>query len=240
MDLEQEIKQWMSEIKPLISDEPDESDGSEDSELTSLIHDPKTPATTQPAKVESPVVSRSSSFGANVLARAKADMGVTEELGDNDGKRIREYFRYYNMAAGQPWCAAAISAWMKEAGGGPIAGAVGVREILRQFTQAGRYVPRSKITPDVMIPGNIAMWSRGPNPSFGHIGIIDTSDGKNFTSIEGNSGPQGKNVVKNSHTVNDATLLGIGLLSDYSPSTKSSTANYAVELANLFYKKAIY
>jgi len=225
MDLEEQFKQWMTDIRPLTSDH---------SELLSDIQSPQ--ELEEPAQQYKP-----SSFGQNVLANAKADLGVTEDLGKNDGKRIREYFKYYNLSAGQDWCAAAVAAWMKEAGGGPIAGAIGVKEIARQFKQIGRFIPKNKITPEIMQAGNIVMWNRGgPDSNQGHIGVIETSDGKSFTSIEGNSGTKSNSVVRNNHSINDGNLLGIGLLSDYVPNVKSPTANYAIELANLFYKKAIY
>lgn len=160
---------------------------------------------------ESPI--RPSSFGLAVLHNAQADIGVTEDLGKNDGKRIREYFKYFNMGASQDWCAAAVSAWMKEAGGGPIAGSVGARQVGSQFANANLWVPKGKIQPKHLIPGNIAVWARGPSGSgLGHIGVIESSDGKNFTSIEGNSGTRSNAVVRNTHSINDANLLGIGML----------------------------
>jgi len=181
--------------------------------------------------------SESSNFGSSVLAAAKADLGFREDLGKNDGKRIREYFKNFGMGGGQDWCAAAVSTWMKEAGGGPIKGAVGARNVGEQFRQAGKWVPKSEITPEVMTPGNIVVWSRGgPDSLKGHIGVINSFDGKDgFTSVEGNSGPHYDSVVINSHSINDSNLLGVGILSDYIPKEKSSVAG-VTELADKFYK----
>src|SRR5277367_2374771 len=125
---------------------------------------------------------KSNSFGQSVLSRAQADLGVHEDLGKNDGKRIREYFKPFGMDAGQDWCAAAVSTWMS---GGPIRGGVGARAIGEQFAQANRWVPRKEITSAAMTPGNIVVWARGgPDSWKGHIGVIASYDGNNaFTSI---------------------------------------------------------
>jgi len=154
-----------------------------------------------------------SSYGLAVLHNAQADIGVSEDLGKNDGQRIREYFKHFGMGAKQDWCAAAVSSWMLEAGSSPIKGAVGAREVGNQFAQANLWIPKNKIEPKHLIPGNIAVWSRGPQGSgLGHIGVIESSNGNNFTSIEGNSGPKSNAVVRNSHSIKDANLLGIGML----------------------------
>jgi hypothetical protein len=188
-----------------------------------------------------PTFDNSGSFGANVLAKAKADLGVYEDLGKNDGKRIREYFKNFNMGGGQDWCAAAVSTWMKEAGGGPIAGGVGARNVGAQFAQIGKWVPRDKITPEAMTPGNIVVWSRGgPDSWKGHIGVLESFDGRNtFTSVEGNSGPRTDRVVVNTHSINDSNLLGVGILSDHVPQTRNMNVNRVAQLADMYYKLAI-
>lgn len=183
----------------------------------------------------------SGSFGSQVLSAAQKDLGVREDLGKNDGKRIREYFKYFDMGGGQDWCAAAVSAWIREAGGGPIQGAVGARNVGSQFAQIGKWVPQNKITPQAMTPGNIVVWSRGgPDSWKGHIGVLESFDGNNsFTSIEGNSGPRSDSVVRNSHSIKDSNLLGIGILSDYVPKSKNAHIIRIEKLANLFYQNAL-
>ena len=173
--------------------------------LKELLGDvPPLPETTQTAQT----TQNENSFGEQVLTNARADLGVYEDLGKNDGKRIREYFKYFNMGAGQNWCAAAVSAWMIEAGGGPVAGGVGARNIGNQFAQAGRWIPHNKITTEIMKPGNIAIWARGgPDSWKGHIGVIESFDGQHFTSIEANAGKSTNSVIRNKHSVNDANLL---------------------------------
>lgn len=190
---------------------------------------PQHPAATTPTVV--PAIS--SGFGSAVLSAAKADLGVREDLGRNDGKRIREYFKNFGMSGGQDWCAAAVSTWMKEAGGGPIKGGVGARNVGEQFKQAGLWVSRDQITPKDMTPGNIVVWARGgPDSWKGHIGVISSFDGKSgFISIEANSGPRSDAVVTNSHSIKDSNLLGVGILSDHKPAAKIASLDRIEKLA---------
>lgn len=160
----------------------------------------------------------SMSPGLAILQKAREDLnaGVHEDLGKNDGKRIREYFKHFGMNGGQEWCAAAVSAWMRESGINIIEGSVGAQEIGRQFQSKNRWIPKDKIKPEHLQPGNIVVWSRGEPGSWkGHVGVIDSSDdtGK-FKSIEGNSGNNSAQVALNSHSMHDANLLGVGIVSN--------------------------
>jgi len=181
-----------------------------------------------------------SSFGEAVLAKAREDLaaGISEDPGPvkHKGKRISKYFGYLKMRDGQSWCAAAVSAWMREAGGGPIAGSAGSLNIGHQFEQAGRFVKKKNIKPKDLSPGNVVVWSRGATGSgLGHVGIISSSSGRNFKSIEGNTGagiptknnPYGTpRVMEKSHSIDEANLIGIGILSDLPPKPiKNPTAN---------------
>ena len=184
-------------------------------------------------------VSGDDSFGQKVLAAARQDLGVREDLGKNDGKRIREYFKYFGTTAGKDWCAAAVSAWMREAGGGPIPGSMGARNVGAQFQQVGRWVPRDKISDKDLVPGNIVVWARGgPDSWKGHIGVIESASGTSFTSIEGNSGPTSDSVVKNSHSTKDGNLLGVGILSGYAPKSKQAALHVITESSKAFEKLA--
>ena len=179
-----------------------------------------------------------SSVGLAVLQRAKQDLnnGVYEDLGKNDGKRIREYFKTFNSPARQEWCAAAISTWMKEGGVSFISGSLGALMVGQQFRNAKKWVERDNIKPQHLAPGNVAVW-RSPKrgAGAGHIGVISSSNGYDFTSIEGNSGPKGDRVYENSHSAKDSNLVGIGILSD--TFVKASANNRIVKIANkLIYK----
>lgn len=209
--------------------------------LQSLLDELLVTVKSKPSDIKSPFSTddKSSSFGQKVLSNAQSDLGVREDLGHNDGKRIREYFKPFGMNAGQDWCAAAVATWMREAGGGPIPGAVGARNIAGQFANVNRWVPKDKINqvPSSLTPGNIAIWSRGPSGSNkGHIGVIESFNGNGFVSIEANSGPKSDSVVRNSHSINDTNLLGIGILSDYVSKHKLENSAYLIEKSRIFLK----
>lgn len=201
-------------------------------------------------------VAAPSSFGEAVLAKAKEDLaaGISEDPGPvkHKGKRISKYFGYLKMQDGQSWCAAAVSAWMREAGGGPIAGSAGARNIGNQFEQIGRFVQKKNIKPKDLSPGNIPVWSRGATGSgLGHVGVISSSSGRNFKSIEGNTGagiptknnPYGTpRVMEKSHSIDEGNLIGIGILSDLPPKSVKNLAanriNRLVKMAEIYYELA--
>lgn len=187
---------------------------------------------------EDEITSNHSGFGLSVLARAQADVGVREDLGKNDGKRIREYFQMFGTGASQDWCAAAISTWIKEAGGGPIAGSMGAKSIASQFKQAGLWVPKEQLTNEVIVPGNIVVWHRGSPDSWkGHIGIIESYDGSGtMTTIEANSGPKSDSVARMTRQIKDPNLIGIGVLSGMPSANKE--ADFFATL-NKFAKKQL-
>ena len=85
-------------------------------------------------------------YGSAVLSAAQADLGVHEDLGKNDGKRIREYFKPFGTTAGKDWCAAAVSAWLKAGGFTAVSGSMGARNLGEQFKAAGLWAPKGKIT----------------------------------------------------------------------------------------------
>jgi hypothetical protein len=155
------------------------------------------------------------------------------------------------MQDGQSWCAAAVSAWMREAGGGPIAGSAGALNIGHQFEQVGRFVKKKNIKPKDLRPGNIVVWSRGATGSgLGHVGVISSSSGRNFKSIEGNTGagvptknnPYGTpHVMEKSHSIDEGNLVGIGILSDLPPknvNVANNRINRLVKIAEIYYELA--
>lgn len=184
-----------------------------------------------------------SSPGLAILQRAKKDLieGVSEDIGKNDGKRIREYFKHFGAGSGQEWCAAAVSAWMKEAGVNIIEGSLSAQEIGRQFKAKNKWVEKSELKPKHLQPGNIAVFSRGePGSGKGHVGVIESSDdsGK-FVSIEGNSGKNSSQVVRNTHSINDGNMLGVGIVSNDKMQANASINNL-LKFANIFEKKCLY
>ncbi len=162
--------------------------------------------------------SKYDSYSDAVLAAAESDIGVKEDLGRNDGKRIREYLKPFGLRPPQNWCAVAVAAWLREAAesgfGLPIKGSPGAQATMVQLKKAGLWVDRRKLNKDNILPGNVIVWRRPSSESWtGHIGIIkgyDESSG-NITTIEGNSGPMADRVAINyKRSVRDPLLLGVG------------------------------
>jgi hypothetical protein len=162
-------------------------------------------------------MSAPSSIGQAVLSRAKADLDAgVKETSDNRGPRIDQYFKEMGWGVGQEWCAAAVSAWMKEAGVSVVSGSLGARNLGHQFESAKRWVPKNQLKPEHAQPGNIPVWSRGPsNSGQGHVGVIESTDGSgNFKYISGNSGSKSDSVTLGGGSIKDGNLIGIGILSD--------------------------
>ena len=112
---------------------------------------------------------------ANLVAIAKAELGIRELTGHNDGLRVGMYLKTVKLKVGQPWCAAFIS-WV--------------------FQQAGEAYPRSGWSPDLFIvkvrskeplPGNLlAIWFAKLN-RIAHVGMVEKQEGNWVLSIEGNT-----------------------------------------------------
>jgi len=162
--------------------------------------------------------SKYDSYSDAVLAAAESDIGVKEDLGRNDGKRIREYLKPFGLRPPQNWCAVAVAAWLREAAEGgfalPIKGSPGAQATMVQLKKAGLWVDRRKLSEKNIFPGNVIVWRRpSSEPWTGHIGIIKSYDENsgNITTIEGNSGPMADMVVvNNKRSVRDPLLLGVG------------------------------
>lgn len=167
--------------------------------------------------VNNPVTINNSndSFRSAVLKNAVSDLNVVEDIGTDDGKRIREYFKHLSSPSGQPWCAAAVSKWLYDAGFSKVPGSLGALNLARQFQSINQFVEKGKVTKEHLLPGNIAFFTR-PGPGAGHTGVILAGSTQGFSSIEGNSIPPGGNkttsVTINSHSINDGNFIGIGLV----------------------------
>lgn len=161
-------------------------------------------------------------LGLATLERAKIDLdkGIYEDLGPNDGHRIREYAANYGLKPPINWCAVALCTWLKEACQAlevdmPIVGSAAAQGVMSQFIKIGIWTPKKAIGESDIIAGNVPIWSRPPKAWMGHIGIIElTARNKSFYSIEGNSGPKGDKVACVEHYLDDARLLGIGRLTE--------------------------
>lgn len=118
-----------------------------------------------------------SSDRALIVRIAKAELGVHEATGQNDGPRIEEYLRYCHLDKGYPWCAAFVS-WC--------------------YGQAGFLQPRNPWSPALFpkarqvkkencqaadVFGIYSISAKRIN----HVGLVKERQGNYILSIEGNS-----------------------------------------------------
>ena len=106
---------------------------------------------------------------------AQGELGLREETGRNDGKRIREFLTVVGLKKPEPWCAAFIS-WV--------------------FAEAGFERPRSGWSPDLFpvsrlassaLPGNVIGIYFPEKKRIAHVGLIEKEDGDWLVSLEGNT-----------------------------------------------------
>lgn len=124
-------------------------------------------------------------------------VGVTEQTGvSNGGPNIEEFQRAINgKASGEPWCAGFVGFCIKK-----VESTLGVKSTLEMsehvMTMWNKNPGWQRNYP---LPGFLVVWRHGDGPS-GHIGIVEsvysdrTSSG--LSTIEGNTGPDDKSVVR--------------------------------------------
>ncbi|HEY0669624.1 MAG TPA: peptidoglycan-binding protein [Sphingobacteriaceae bacterium] len=116
-----------------------------------------------------------------------AQVGIKEQTGNNDGKKVEQYLRYVHLTKGQPWCAAFVC-WV--------------------FGEIKVHNPRSGWSP-ALFPDSKVIWQRArlqpathnpepkPGDVFGiyfpekkrvaHAGFIDEWGEKYAITVEGNT-----------------------------------------------------
>jgi len=166
------------------------------------------------------------SFVDAVIARARKDIGISEDLGRNDGVRIREMGRRFGIAPGSNWCAVAVSDWIANGAldakvTAPISGSAGAQALMGQFKAAGRWLAASaaRKDPALVKAGMVPVWDRAtPGRAetawLGHTGL--TTSGCDsldmFGTIEGNSGVSSTMCVAGARRLDDPRLFGFGVL----------------------------
>jgi hypothetical protein len=117
-----------------------------------------------------------------LIELARAELGVREATGNNDGKRVEEYLTCVGLKKGQPYCAAFVSFIFKQAG------------------YAGRDAPRTGWSP-ALFPNDRLIKARVPGNVFGiyfpalkrigHCGFIERLKGDWLGTIEANTNVAG-------------------------------------------------
>ena len=115
----------------------------------------------------------------NIVNRASCEIGVREQSGNNDGKRVEEYLRTVKLAKGNPYCAAFVSFI---------------------FAQCGYPAPRTGWSPDLFpasrltkqaLPGNVLGIYFADKKRIAHVGIVVRQTGSWVTSTEANTNVAG-------------------------------------------------
>lgn len=161
-----------------------------------------------------------------VIARARRDIGITEDLGRNDGVRIREMGQRFGISPGSNWCAVAVSDWISNGAADakvtpPISGSPGAQALMGQFKSVGRWLAASdaRKDPTRVKAGMVAVWDRStpgrPETSWlGHTALVTggCQSFDAFPTIEGNSGPQANQCIVGLRELSDPRLFGFGVL----------------------------
>ncbi|MBB5441289.1 hypothetical protein HDC92_004996 [Pedobacter sp. AK017] len=115
----------------------------------------------------------------DVLCIARAEVGVKELRGNNDGKRVAEYLAYTGIKVPAPWCASYVSF---------------------VFGKAGYAQPRTAWSP-AMFPHSRIVKEPKPADVFGiwfpelkrvaHVGLVEQVKGDWCTTLEGNTSVEG-------------------------------------------------
>lgn len=114
-----------------------------------------------------------------LIAIARAEIGVKERSGHNDGERVEAYLATVKLKKGNPWCAAYLS-WV--------------------FQQAGYPAPRSGWSPDLfprsrlttaLLPGNVLGIYFPQLGRIAHVGLLERVAGDYCITLEGNTNISG-------------------------------------------------
>lgn len=114
-----------------------------------------------------------------IMNIARAELGVREKTGKNDGIKVEAYLKYVGFKKGNPWCAAYVS-WV--------------------FKQAGYPKPRTAWSPS-LFPSARLIKEPSAGMVFGiyfldlkriaHCGLIENIQGDFLLTIEGNTNVEG-------------------------------------------------
>lgn len=117
------------------------------------------------------------------LIIAKSFVG-TKEVGKNSGYWVDKFLKSVRLKPGAEWCGAFVGFCLDSAK---------VKSLKIRSGLARKYVTKnsikatSVIEKNMIIPkGSLLIWRRG-NTIFGHVGIVEKWQGKNGSTIEGNT-----------------------------------------------------
>jgi len=150
-------------------------------------------------------------LGGFALELAHEDIGKGEDC-DHGGIHRNNCGAYVRLVRGDAkraaWCAAAVSYWFRIAAAQlevklPFVPSHSARRLFKRMVAAGGVVVTQPQA------GDVALWSRPPNPFSDHIGIVSGVEAFGlFSAIEGNRGTRNAKVAEFRHRVGEPRLLG--------------------------------
>lgn len=117
-----------------------------------------------------------------IVQRALLDVGLCETPpGSNRGIRIDEYVQAVKSPLGSPWCAAAVAAWLREAGAKVPLAAAGSCDIWMAWAHTNKTWRGLDYRPE---PGDVVVY--GARADANHIGVVVRTTPR-VLSVEGNT-----------------------------------------------------
>lgn len=132
-----------------------------------------------------------SAFVEKVIAVAINELGVTEVGFTNSGQRVNQYLAAVGLGPGNPWCAA-FCFWVTDQSGVPSTAWKDLSNraycpTIESWARSKGILGQTPKRGDFML---LQMWDNDGQYS-GHIGIVESVDGNQIHTIEGNTSPQG-------------------------------------------------
>lgn len=149
-------------------------------------------------------------------AARRALRNEVRETSANTGPVVDEYLRAVGIDPPANWCAAAVSAWIREGFASigresPLKLSAQAKAFIPAFERLGKWIPKEQLKGWIP-PGSVIVWTRGDPKSWtGHIGIVEEVQGPTIHTIEGNSGAKGDRVARMERKFDDPRLLGVGV-----------------------------
>lgn len=129
----------------------------------------------------------SAGIGGDIVARARQDVGRTEEGGNNRGAIVRESLRGTGYTEDAPWCAGAATNWINAAARGQfgrdiVQTTAGTATMMSDYRQNGAFSQFKGDLSNVKV-GDTVFFRRDGG---GHVAIVSGNSGGSLRLIEGN------------------------------------------------------
>lgn len=129
---------------------------------------------------------------------AVANIGVTEEGGNNRGRYIRIYLAAVSLFSPNPWCMAFCIYRLRKAAEDlrvllpkdmPLTGSTTV--FANWSKSKGLFIPveKAKLNPKLVARGDLCFFYNGLTGRMRHVGIVTQVHDWGVTTVEGNTGP---------------------------------------------------